>query len=36
MSINFSSAKFKMIFYYTSPYFIMFAVNAINYDTYGI
>jgi hypothetical protein len=34
MSGNFSSAKLKSIFDYTFPY--MFAIHAVNYDTYGI
>jgi hypothetical protein len=36
MSGNFSSAKAKTIFDYTFPYYSMFAIHAVNYDTYGI
>jgi hypothetical protein len=36
MSSYFSSAKFKTIFDYTFPYYSMFAIHAVNYDTYGI
>ncbi len=36
MSGNFSSAMFKTIFDYTFPYYSMFAVHAVNYNTYGI